>query len=332
MREIILDFPNQFSADFPEIKTIKKIKNLKLIIICGMGGSALAGDLLKIVTDFPIIIQRNYGLPAPSAGPLTSKEKNAIVICVSYSGNTEETISSYQEALKNELFVLSLSSGGKLAELSLKNKTPQVKIPAGLPPRSALGYIFNALVRILEKQNIIIDGLKNLAKTIKAEKLEGAGKFLAKKLIGKIPIIYSSEKYRALAYNLKTKFNENTKIPAFINTFPELNHNELVGFQPLSEATIHRHLQMLAVCRNLAVLILRDKEENEVILKRMALTAELIKKNGFEVETIEMEGDNDLEKIFNTSLLGDWISYYLALEYDVNPLETEIIEEFKKKL
>lgn len=328
MREIILDFPKQFNINFPEIKKLSA-KGGQLIVICGMGGSALAGDLLKIVTDFPIIIRRNYGLP------LTLKKENAIVICVSYSGNTEETISSYLESIKNGFLTVAISSGGQLEELSTKNKNPYLKLPSGLPPRSALGYIFTALVKILEKENIIKDGSKNLKslyKNIKPEKFEGIGQLLAKKLISKIPLIYSSEKYQPLAYNLKIKFNENSKIPAFTNIFPELNHNEILSFQPLSQVNLSHHFQAMAVCKNLSILILRDKEENNIILKRMSLTANMIRNNGFETEIIEMEGNNDLEKIFNTSLMGDWMSYYLALEYGIDPIKTEIIEEFKKEL
>lgn len=352
MRDQILKFPEQFIADFPEIKKIKKNKDLKLITICGMGGSALAGDLLKIVANFPIIIHRDYALPSQTSLPLTLDNKNAMIICISYSGNTEETLSSYQEAIKNNFFTISLSSGGKLFELSSQNKNPHIKIPAGLPPRSAVGYIINALIKILEKQGIIInygsrpagagrgsprqDGaaknLKNLSTNIKPEKLEGIGQQLAKKLIGNIPLIYSSAKYAPLAYNLKIKFNENSKIPAFVNFFPELNHNEMLSFQPISQTTNNIHFQALAISKNLSILILKDKDEPENILKRIMLTADLIKKNGFEVEFINIEGNNDLEKIFNTSILGDWMSYYLAKEYEIDPIKTEIIEEFKKNL
>jgi len=331
MRQVILDFPKQFKVGFgagAKIKNqISKIKNINNVIVCGMGGSALPGELLKLIctnylktTKAGVHIHRNYGLPYYIKSQKL-KVKSQLIVCISYSGNTEETLSSYREAIKMGLPIVSIASGGKLLELSKKYKSPVVIIPGGIQPRSALGYQFAALIKILENLKIIKNIEKeilNAAENFAPKKLDGQGKNLAKKLLDKIPVVYSSQRYKALAYIWKIKFNENTKIPAFWNYFPELNHNEMVGYANASKL--------------LHVLILRDKNDYPRNLKRMGLTAELLKNRGLKVEFIEIVGKSIWEKILNNLILADWVSYYMAIFEGVDPTPVAMVEEFKKKL
>ena len=184
----------------------------------------------------------------------------------------------------------------------------------------ALGYQFIALLRLLSNSNVIpdmADEILETAKLLKAEKYENKGKKLAQKLKGAIPLVYTSNGFKALARIWKIKFNENAKTPSFFNYFPELNHNEMVGFTNIPKGS------------KLHILIIRDQSENPRNIKRMELFAKLIKKNKVNVDFIDLESGNPLFKIFSNTLLGDWTSYYLALEYKTDPTPVEIVEEFK---
>lgn len=317
-RKLILDFPRQFSVGMKAAKNIF-LKRPKKIFIAGMGGSVLSGEILKIYFEnakikFPLFLHRDYQLPYLA-------EKKDLIIAISYSGNTEETISAFNEALKKKLKLVAITSGGKLSDLCQKNKIPLVLLPSGIPPRLSLGYQFSALLKIMINLEIApdcSDQILNLEKKLKPRVLENQGKILAKKLINKIPLIYSSWRNFALSYIWKIKFNENSKTPAFANFFPELNHNEMVGFE--------KNL------KKFYFLILKDQNDHPRIKKRMDLTSEILKAKGLEGEILEIKGENFFEKIFSNLILADWVSYYLAIHYGIDPTPVKIVEEFKKKM
>ena len=324
MRKVILDFPKQFSvglAAAKDVMTRQAHHDFNQVIFCGMGGSALPAEILKILREFyewPIAIKihKSYGLPVRIS-------PKALVFAISYSGNTEETISSYEEAKKRNLPVVGIATGGKLAELCQKNKAPLVKIPQpGIQPRSAIGYLFAAVVEVLSNCKIIENLEKNiseLAKSLNPQKLEAQGQKLAKKIKGKIPIIYASDKYKGLAKIWKINFNENSKSPAFWNYFPELNHNEMIGYANQGA--------------KFNLIILQDKKlEHPRILKRMEITAKLLKDKDITIDSVDIEGENLLTKIFSNYILSQWASYYLALEYGIDPTPVKMVEEFKKRL
>lgn len=319
MRGMIINFPSQFKLGIEAARAIKLKTRFEKIFVCGMGGSALAGLLagtwLRLEKKHcPIHVLRQYDLPKISG-------KKPLIVCVSYSGNTEETISNYKQALKNKYQTVSVSVGGKLKSLCEKNKTPFIALPSDdIPPRLAVGYMFGALALILEKSGFA----ENLSQKILAgaEKIrpiesEKYGRALAGKIGGKIPIIYASSDSVSLAYNWKIQFNENAKIPAFYNFFPELNHNEMLGFN-FKEYADKFH-----------VLVLKSDKEHPRNAKRVNLTAELLKKNGAALDVVALEGKSNFEKIFNALILGHWTSYYLALQKGIDPAPVEMIEEFK---
>jgi len=333
MRKVILEFPKQFSAGLAAAENIHLKENFDQIVFCGMGGSALPGTIFKmlprtlkhfLVHPLTVKIHRDYGLPA-------NISSRSLIFVISHSGNTEEAISAYAQAQENNLPVVVITANGKLAELCKKNNAHLVKIPkTNIQPRQAIGYQLGAIIKLLSNSKIIKNLDKQILETankLSPEDLEKQGKELAKKIKGKIPIIYASSKYKALAYIWKISFNENSKSPAFCNYFPELNHNEMEGMAHEKECTYRKqpifHL-----------LILRDtNNDHRQILKRMKATKELLKQgSGFNTQFIDLKEKDLLTKIFSNYILSQWTSYYLALEYKVDPSPVNMIEGFKKKL
>lgn len=318
MKETILNFPSQFKEGLKRAGGVKAEGEFGNIVVCGVGGSALPADLLTVYLPdltLAVYIHRSYDLPAQA-------DQNSLVICISFSGNTGETISAFEEAQKRNFKVVAITKGGRLGQLAKKYHTPLVLLPqVEIQPRSATGYIFASLIKVLANCRIVEDKSKEisaLAEDLKPAELENQGKSLAEKLIGKTPLCYASDRFKALARIWKIKFNENSKIMAFWNYFPELNHNELVGITNLQG--------------KFRAVILQDRDDHPRILKRMALTADLFKKKGIGVDFIEIKGKNNLTKIFSALLLGDWTSYYLARNYKIDPFPVEMVEEFKKRL
>lgn len=328
MRKIILDFPKQFRIGIEAAKNVRLkswtfLRPPENIIICGMGGSGLPGDILLTLRPLDVFVYKSYRLP-PQAG------NESLVICISYSGNTEETISAFQTAIGRGLPVISITTGGELEKLSRKYKVPLVKLPPPyISPRLALGQMFSSLIKVLENQKLldknILDNLLNIGESLRAEEFEPQGKKIAKKIFKKIPIIYTSRRFREIGWIWKNSLNETAKIIAFCNYFPELNHNETVGFEKINEDQISN--------KKLYVLILRDKKSSHPrILKQMDITNALIRREGVAVDFIDIVGETFLEKIFSTVILGFWTAYWLALEYKVDPTPVEPIIEFKRKL
>lgn len=312
MKKDILNFPEQFKQGLELAAPLKISGQFNKVVVSGMGGSAWPAEILSTWLNLPIQVNRNYQLPA--------SEKD-LAIFSSYSGNTEECLAAYQLALDRKITTAVITSGGQLKELCQQNETPLVEIPTGLVPRMATGYIFSALYSILAKANLIKDKspeIIEMADSLKPANQEKEGQGLAKKLTGKIPIIYSSDKLKALAYIWKIKFNENSKSPAFSHYFPELNHNELEG--------------MLGQKNNFYTLILKDSGDQSKIKQRMDLTLERLNASGLPAEVINLSGSSLLSRIFSSILLADWTSYYLAENYQIDPFEVKAIEEFKKKM
>lgn len=293
-------------------------KDYSNLIICGMGGSALPAEILssffqnKGGFDLPIYICRDYKLPK-------SANKKSLIFISSYSGNTEETVSSFKEALKLKAQIVAFSAGGEVEKIAVKNKVPHVKFVIEFDhfqPRYAAVISFVAMLQIL-KNSKLAKGSINIPK-VNTSSLEDIGKKLAKKIKGNTPIIYSSDLLKVIAQNWKIKINENSKTPAFWNYFPELNHNEMVGFTNPQAKFI--------------VIFLTSNGDSASIKKRMETTSKLYAAKGLKTEHFEIKGKNFLEKLFYGLALGDWVSYYLALEYKQDPTPVDMVEELKAKL
>ncbi len=331
LRQMILESPSQFATGFDLAAGVSVPGTFRSIMISGMGGSALPGNLFRMYLhdlfrtkrpqEQPLSVYQNrsYSLPPESFHECLN------FIC-SYSGNTEETVASFEEALQKNLPCIALSAGGKIEEMAKAYGVPHVKLPIpyeNFQPRVGTGYFFGAMLQILVNQGLVPDMTGELAKEAEVlrkgmEALEEQGKALAKKMMGKTPIIYSTAKYKSVAMVWKIKLNENAKTPAFWNFFPELNHNEMVGWT-LPQGQFF-------------VLMLRDKEAQDQIQKRFDITAELLRKQGVTVEILDMEGGSVYSKVFTSIALGDLASYYLALEYGQDPTPVAMVEELKKLL
>jgi glucose/mannose-6-phosphate isomerase len=319
MKQAIENFPNQLKFE-PIIENKNALAPAKNFIVCGMGGSHLAADLLKIWNpSLNLIIHHDYGLPV-----LADDLNNYLTIISSYSGNTEEAIDSFNEAVAKKLPIACISIGGKLLELAIEHKKPYIKMPdTGIPPRSALGFSLISLLKLMGEEQTILE-IKKIAGNIDVSQVEKQGKALAEKLKGFIPIIYTSTKNEPIAYNWKIKFNETGKIPSFCNTIPELNHNEIVGFDG-GEKTEE-------LLKNFFVIFLEDKTDHPRNIIRMKITKEILKEKNFPLEVLELEEKNIWEKIFSSLLTADWAAYYTAEQYGLDAQKTEVISKLKDLL
>lgn len=304
-----------------------KLHNLRGIIIAGMGGSAIGGDILTNWLEdsckFPIVVVRDYCLPA-------YVNDEFLVIAVSYSGNTEETLSCYLDSIERQCSVIAVTSDGYLAEFSDRLDKPLVRIPRGIPPRAAFPYLFFSLLAIVAKLEIIennktwsevkqcIADLRELRKEIEPNvPLEhNIAKQISCKLYDKFPIIYGARSIGGVLLRFKNQLNENSKILAICNVLPELGHNEVVGFENgLS---------------NLSVVILRTKNESETIKACIeGLKDYLSRKNIGDIIELFSYGDSKLSQLVSLIYLGDYISVYLALKKRVNPTPIKAVDDMR---
>ena len=317
--ETIKNFPQQFKYE-PEIVNGEKIGEFEFAVIGGMGGSGLvAGILRALKPELDIVTHHEYGLPTF----LRQDEDKRLYVAISYSGNTEETLDFFDEAIKRNLKVVAISIGGKLLEIAEKEKIPYIKLPdTGIQPRMSLGFMIRAVLKLLGEEELFNE-IGKLAESLNSD-LGKEGKVFAEKLTGKVPVIYSSRRNQTLAYNWKIKFNETGKIPAFYNTLPELNHNEMTGFDVV-EGT--RKLS-----KNMHFIILKDSDDDKRITIRMNVLEKLYKDRGLPVTVVDLEGQTRATKIFNSLMLADWTTYCTAEQYGVEAGRVPMVEEFKKLL
>lgn len=316
MYEAIKRFNTQFGYTL-EIQNASKLKKSKKLVVVGMGGSHLAADLLTMLgLSLDVVIHKDYGLPE------LPDINERLVIASSYSGNTEEPISAFEEALKKGFNVAAISVGGKLIELAQKAKVPYVQLPdLHVQPRSALGVSLLAFFTLMREERMLSFAQK-LEHGLRPEAIEMEGKTLAKTLQNKVPVIYSSSKNWPIAYNWKIKFNETGKIPAFYNVVPELNHNEMTGFD--------RKPRTRALSKNFHFLLLSDATDDLRVQKRMEVLASLYEDRRLPVTVLPLQGEDLLHRIFHSLLLADWAAYHTALLYEVDPEEVPMVEEFKR--
>jgi len=314
MLKVIEDFPQQCRTALELPKGMSVSGKFDKIIVCGMGGSAVGGDLLKIYmhdSKVPVFVVRDYKVP-------NFVDENSLVFAVSYSGNTEETIAAFKDALEKKAKIIAVTSGGSLGQ-SAKNV---IKIPSGLQPRAALGYLFFPVLGVLNNSGIVDVKGKEIEEMFdilsKTDDFKTVGERIAKKIGLRTPLIYSSELLGAVAYRWKTQFNENSKVAAFHHVFSEMNHNEIAGYQNVNKS-------------DFIGIFIRDKNDNERVKLRMDVTKEILSSR-VDVEEIFTRGEGLLSRIFSGIYYGDFASYYLALANRVDPTPVTVIENLKKKL
>lgn len=316
--DAIESFPKQFEYE-PEVVNLSELKKFSSFVVVGMGGSCLAAKVLKSVNPFlNIAIHSDYGLPVVYKKIL----ENTLIVLSSYSGNTAEVLDAYDIAKASGLNLAVITVGGKLLEKAKIDNAPYIQMPdTGIQPRFALGFSARALLKIMGEENMLRE-VGELSESLKPEDLKEPARDLAERLFGFTPVIYSSSRNFSLVYNWKIIFNETVKIPAFCNIFPELNHNELEGFD------VAENTKQLS--ENFYFLILKEAEDDMRIKKRMDVLTELYKDKKLKIETLELRGQNIFHKFFTSILLAERTAYYLAEKYAVDPEKTMMIEKFKK--
>jgi len=333
MYDLIRAFPSQVqeAVAIGNAATLKmQTRGIDRIILCGLGGSAIGGDLLRSYLagelSIPFFVNRNYTLPG-FVGPGT------LVIISSYSGNTEETNTAHREALKRKAALLCISSDGMTEKLARSKKSPVIKVPGGLPPRAALGYSFFPLLIAIARLGLIKKKSRDINETIamleqKAVEYSNPDPEtnkafqLAQQLRGRLGVIYSStERFDAVNTRWRGQVAENGKSLVFGHVLPEMNHNELVGWKVLKE-------QM----REIQVIFLRDREDHKRIQVRMDITRGIIAQYTPHVTEVWSEGTSLLSRMFSLIYLGDWVSYYLAILHGEDPTPVKVIDHLKQEL
>lgn len=283
-------------------------KSFRNVVLAGMGGSGVAGRIFQEIYDKkPVTFIDSYEIPS-------FVDSGTVFIAISYSGNTEETVSATEKALKKGATILGVSSGGRLSEI-IPNL---ILVPKGLQPRSAIGYLTLPLLRGfgLSNEEDITESVKHIegidSSASEFEKI--ANQLNSTK---SIPVVFGTPPFRTVAYRWKTQFNENSKILAYSNYFPELNHNDTI---PLRDTYRREEFSFFA---------LTSHQTSERIRQRVRITSKLC---GLDIKEISGEGNSVLSNLFTLIFKGDLISYYLAKYRGIDPREVSIIEALKSEL
>ena len=292
------------------------------LVVCGMGGSGVGGELARAALgdrlSLPLSTVRDYELE-----PWTSPGR--VVLCMSYSGNTEETLACFEaaEAVGSQRIVA--TTGGTLGEAARAAGVPVIPMPAALQPRAAVGYMFVAAAEVAAIAGATpairteVDAAAS-ALTAARDALCARAESLADALDGTFPVIYGSDLTGPVAYRWKTQINENAKQPAFWHAMPEMDHNEIVAWAEGSGA------------QGFSAIFLLDRDQHPRQRQRMELTAELIRPAAAHVELIELDGDSRTSRMLQAVMLGDLLSLNLAVKRGVDPSPVPVIERLKDEL
>lgn len=305
--------------------------SVRHLIVVGMGGSAIGGALLSGLVDdacsIPITVVRGYTLPAFVQGP------DYLVVGCSYSGNTEETLSAFGEALERGARTMAITTGGQLTELARERDLPLVQFDYPSQPRAALGYSFVLLLGAVRQLGLLRDYAPDLDEAVQVMKelqveigpdvpaAQNAAKQLAERIKGRLPVTYGAGFLSAVANRWKTQFNENAKHWAFFEILPELNHNSVVGLSIPPE-----------VRDQIIVLMLRSTQDQPRVQMRWDVTRELLAREGVTAEEIQGRGESPLAQMLSLIHVGDYVSFYLAMLNGVDPTPVETIAFLKKRL
>ena len=312
------------------IQLSKSYSNIKNIVIAGMGGSAVGGDLLISIfqdhLEVPIFVSRNYTLPH-------WVDSNTLVVCSSYSGNTEETLSSFKEAKKRNTYIIGITTGGELLSCLDVGNYEKVIIPDGLQPRSAVGFsliplvfliqnIFSIDIGIQDKIKNVIDCLIKKRELYSISDESNLTLNLAKQIYNKLIVLYSETgKTDKLAVRIKGQICENSKMLCYNNEIPELNHNEIVGWKNNPK-----------ILNNIFIIWLVDKDGHNRNAHRIKITKEILNTLNVEQYNLSFNDKSYFERFFNFIYFGDWLSYWCAIINQTDPTPVDNINFLKKKL
>ncbi|MFQ5860056.1 MAG: bifunctional phosphoglucose/phosphomannose isomerase [Dehalococcoidia bacterium] len=333
MRHRLRGLPQQCREAWDQAQKVSLLPQyaaVEAVVVAGMGGSAIGGDLLADLAALeeapPVTVVRGYQLPAFVG-------ENTLVIASSYSGSTEETLAVFQQALERSCQVVAVTGGGALEQRARDAHIPLVPVQYQGEPRCALGYSFVVPLALLQRLGLLADKLAELSQALEtlealAERLgeeapreRNPAKRLAEGLLGRLPVVYGAGIFTGVARRWKTQFNENAKVWAFFDTLPELHHNSVVGYGLPAE-----------VERRLLVLLLQPQGLLPRLDLRYRITGELLEQKGIAYQLIRGEGRSPLAQMLSAVLLGDFVSYYLALLQGIDPSPVPVIDFIKGRL
>jgi len=324
MKKLVLEFSTQLHEALIIGKNYRFLTpeaEFSNVVVTGLGGSGIGGSIVQNYVfdklNIPFFVNKDYFLP-------TFVNKKSLVIVCSYSGNTEETLMAMQQAKKAKATIVCITSGGQVAEFANKKGLDCILVPAGMPPRSCIGYSLVQLLYVLAHFKLIgtqfEKEIKAAIKFMNAEEDQTQKKALAiaKKISGKLPVIYSASTFEGVAIRFRQQLNENSKMLCWNAVIPEMNHNELVGWRDEAQ--------------DKAVIILRTKEDFDRVQTRMEINKKVIRKYTSTIIEIYAEGKSYWEKIFYFIHLTDWISVMLADIRALDATEVRVIDFLKKSL
>lgn len=306
------------------------VRDWRQILVSGLGGSAIGGDLLRVYVGdrlgIPVVVNRDYTLP-------WFVDQNTLVFAVSYSGNTEETLSAYAVARERQAAMVAITTGGRLGQRAAEDGLPVVRVPGGLAPRAATGYLFIPMLALLARLGMLFDvqaavaGAAAHLRELRARYgpqtpvRENPAKQLALNFQNRLPVIWGvSGTTEVVAQRWKGQINENAKAPAYWNVFPELNHNEVVGFEQPEE-----------LLSRLWLVVLQDEADHPRVRLRMKITRAMVKKAAGITE-VQSSGPNALARLYSLIYLGDYASMYLAALAGIDPGPVRAIDYLKSEL
>ena len=323
MKTLVEGFTKQLqeALDIAHSATLTQKHNVQNIVVTGLGGSGIGGtvlsELIQAECPIPVIVNKDYFLPE-------FVNANSLVIISSYSGNTEETLSAMKQAIAKKAQIVCVTSGGKVLEIAKQHQFDTIIIPGGHPPRSCIGYSLIQLLKIVQFNGFVkTDLLKQVADSITLLNKENTNikeeaTTISKLLIGKMPVIYSLGSCEGVAVRFRQQINENSKMLCWHHTFPEMNHNELVGWVEKND--------------NLAVVTFRTSYDFERTIKRYDICKPLFTKYSASVTDIKAKGNTKLEQFMYLIHIGDWISCYIADLKNIDAVEVDVITNLKNEL
>ncbi|MBT3216271.1 MAG: bifunctional phosphoglucose/phosphomannose isomerase [Candidatus Marinimicrobia bacterium] len=333
MYQSIFEFPDHLLEAIQigeNISLTNNYKHVNGIVVAGMGGSAIGGDVTRVLTGntihVPMLVSRDYTLP-------NWVNQNTLVICSSYSGNTEETLSAFEDAVSKNAQIIGITTGGTLTEMLKANNLDAVKIPGGLQPRASLAFSFVPMLYILNTIGLITDGfvseLKNSIFHLKdnrqiwgSDDNPNLAIDIANTIYNTIPILYSdSDLSEVAAIRFKGQLNENAKIHAWCNRLPELNHNEIVGWENNAELSLKMSLVWMA-----------DQTSHLRTKIRRDITRSIVGELSANDVLLEANQDSKIGELLHLIHLGDWISYWCALKHGTDPTPVVKIDQLKDAL
>jgi glucose/mannose-6-phosphate isomerase len=327
-------FPEQIKESLAIAEATERLNFIKIdnVVIAGMGASAISGDIMVSLfrdkLDVPLVVNREYDLPK-------WVNKDTLVICISYSGNTDETLSAFKIACQKKCKMICISTGGKLQELAEKRDVPFVKIPAGIQPRAATAYLLFPSIIFLKKIGLLKTAIEtDIEETISVTQEfvnmnnktvpeeNNPAKQLAKKIFNTIPQIYGWSVYTPIAIRWRHQFNENSKLIARTDLVPDCNHNDIVGWSANPE-----------ISKQFSCILFRDKDEEIIdMTTRLNFMRDLFHNTAGNIIEVSPKGKSQLAKMMYLMCLGDFTSCYLAVLRGIDPSPVDIIKELKKRL